>query len=164
MSENPCKREGCQVAQSGKCLEGFEPSSDCPYLVGADASGGGTAGAAGFVVLPSGEALTEVQASEVARQGVTKVVVLAGPHDSGKTTILTSLFDGFLEAPVGNFLFAGSQTLTGFERRCHDSREDSGRRDPHTVHTQVTDVTELLHLRLAPAAKPAHRVNLLLSD
>src|SRR5438128_1500416 len=132
-----CPRDGCQVASTEKCLEGFEPPNTCPYLstvasvVGEQASSENSA----FVDLPNGEALTESQANEVTRQGLTRVIIVAGPSGSGKTTILTSLFEAFLEAPFGNFLFAGSRTLVGFERRCHDARETSGRSFAHTVHT-----------------------------
>jgi energy-coupling factor transporter ATP-binding protein EcfA2 len=111
-----------------------------------------------------GEALNEVQAAAIARQGVTKVVILAGPSGSGKTTILTSLFEGFLQAPFGNFLFAGSQTLVGFERRCHDARIASERELPHTVHTPV-DSSAFLHLKLAmPSGSLIGPQNLLLAD
>src|SRR5438046_759504 len=136
MKNLSCAREGCQVASTSTCLEGFDPPTTCPYLASASPSGDETVATEtpAFVDLPSGEALTEAQASEVTRHGVTRVVVLAGPSGSGKTTVLTSLFEAFLEAPFGNFLFAGSRTLLGFERRCHDARVASGRTDPHTVH------------------------------
>lgn len=161
-----CTREGCQVASTSKCLEGFEPPSTCPYLSSADSStpDASSTEASAFVDLPRGEALTEAQASEVTRQGITRVIVLAGPSGSGKTTILTSLFEAFLEAPFGNFLFAGSRTLVGFERRCHDARITSGRQTPHTEHTQAGTV-DFLHLRLAsPCASLVGPQNLLLSD
>jgi energy-coupling factor transporter ATP-binding protein EcfA2 len=166
MSYGSCAREGCQIASTEKCVEGFDPPSTCPYVSTsasspADAT---SAGVAAFVDLPNGESLTEAQASEVTRQGITRVVVLAGPSGSGKTTILTSLFEAFLEAPFGNLLFAGSRTLVGFERRCHDARTASGRPVPHTVHTQV-EATDFLHLRLAsPSDSLLGPQNLLLSD
>jgi hypothetical protein len=117
-----------------------------------------------FVDLPSGEALNETQAAEVTRQGATRVVIIAGPSDSGKTTILTSLFESFLEAPFANYLFAGSRTLVGFERRCHDARPASQRSIAHTGHT-ATGVVEFLHLRLmAASGSVIGSQNLLLSD
>jgi hypothetical protein len=147
-----CTHEGCQVATTGKCLEGFDPPDTCPYLPTTTISSPDTAssGLPAFVDLPSGEALTETQASEVTRQSLTRVVVLAGPSASGKTTILTSLFESLLEAPFGSFLFAGSRTMVGFERRCHDARTTSGRQIPHTGKT-TTDTIDFLHLRLASA-------------
>jgi hypothetical protein len=166
MNDAKCSREGCQIASTGKCVEGFDPPSTCPYVSSLVPSSADTtsAGTVNFVDLPSGESLTETLASEVTRQEPTRVIVLAGPPGSGKTTILTSLFEAFLEAPFGNLLFAGSRTLVGFERRCHDARVASDRSVPHTVHTQV-EATEFLHLRLAsPSAGIFGPQNLLLSD
>jgi len=166
VSDIACTREGCQIASTGKCLEGFDPTSTCPYqqnstLAHTTADPTDTP----FVDLPTGEALTEVEASELTRQAITRVVVLAGPSGSGKTTILTSLFEAFFDAPFGNFRFAGSATLVGFERRCHDSRVVSGRNKPHTIHTKVSDTVDFLHLRLVPASHGVFRKqNLLLSD
>src|SRR4051794_26972191 len=106
-----CARDGCDVAATGKCLEGFEPPSTCPYLsVEPGPPGEATASeASAFVDLPTGEALTEAQSAEITRQGITRVVIIAGPTGSGKTTILTSLYESFLEAPFGNFFFGGSR-------------------------------------------------------
>src|SRR5882762_801645 len=163
---NSCSREGCQVASTAKCLEGFEPPTTCPYLSSTSVPSADMASpdSSAFVELPNGDALSELQACEVTRQGPTSVVLIAGPSGSGKTTILTSLFDAFLEAPFGNFLFAGSRTLVGFEKRCHDSRAASGRALPHTVVTRV-DATNFLHLRLKSASRSLLGAqNLLLSD
>ena len=167
MSDLLCTREGCEVATIGKCLEGFEPRTSCPYL--SDSASGSVesepAGPAAFVDLPSGEALDEIEAAQITRGGPTSVVLIAGPSGSGKTTILTCLFEAFLEAPFGNFLFAGSRTLVGFERRCHDARITSGRSMPHTPHTKVKDVVDFLHLQLARTSPNQFpRQNLLLSD
>ncbi len=92
-------------------------------------------------------------------------MIVAGPVGSGKTTILTSLFESFLEAPTGNYLFAGSKTLVGFERRCHDARKASGRLVAETGHTSRREGVRFLHLKLAAAEAdiPSPR-HLLLSD
>ena len=161
-----CPRDGCQVNVTGSCLEGFDPPRTCPYLsaTSSDRNSANPSESSAFVDLPSGEALTEQQAAEVTREAVTRVVIVAGPSGSGKTTILTSLFESFLEAPFGNFLFAGSRTLIGFERRCHDARTASGREEAHTGHTQA-DVVDFLHLKLLPAPGSVLGIqNLLLSD
>lgn len=147
-----CAQPGCQVAVSGKCLEGHVPSESCPHFGGeasADSNSISSADSIEFVDLPSGEALTSEQAAEVARDELTKVVVVAGPVDSGKTTILTSLFELFLEAPVSNFEFRGSRTLVGFERRCHDGRAQSGRSVAQTPHTSRREGVVFLHLGLS---------------
>jgi hypothetical protein len=161
-----CTREGCQITSTAKCLEGFDPPSTCPYLTSSEINEvvSGATKEGPFVELPTGEALTQTQASEITRQEVSHLVILAGPHGSGKTTILTALFEAFLEAPFANYLFAGSRTLVGFERRCHDARVASGRVQPHTVHTGL-EAIDFLHLRLAPASDSVLGIqSLILSD
>jgi double-GTPase-like protein len=168
MSDSNCTHEGCQVSSSGKCLEGFEPIDECPYLSRTAGQRTGeadsdTSGA--FVALPHGNALTENEAAEVTRRAPTQVVVLAGPVESGKTTILVSIFESLLDAPIGNFLFAGSQTLVAFERRAHDARITSTREFPTTAHTLPREGIVFLHLRLAATGgKEKIRRDLLLSD
>ena len=167
MSDPICMQEGCQSAATGKCLEGFDPVGTCPYLphTAATTSDDTASSQTAFVGLPSGEALSEIEASEVTGEAPTRVVILAGPADSGKTTVVTSLFESFLEAPFANFLFAGSNTLVGFERRCHEARVASGRCEPHTSHTPVSDTVEFLHLRVISAGvERGSPVNVLLAD
>jgi hypothetical protein len=164
MTQLSCTRPNCTVASGGPCLEGFDPAQTCPYLARSPASGSDEDQMAAFVDLPSGEALTEVEASSVTRQGITKVVIVAGPVLSGKTTILTSLYEAFLEAPFGNSLFAGSRTLVGFERRCHDGRS-SNRARRQTLRTPISKLVNFLHLRLVPMkGAESDAQNLLLSD
>jgi HrpA-like RNA helicase len=167
MSDFDCPQQGCPARTTGKCLEGFEPLEKCPYLAsGGDVQRGETiTSSPEFVDLPSGEALTQAQAAAVTRSGISKVVIVAGPYGSGKTTILTALFEAFLEAPFANFLFRGSKTLIGFERRCHLGREESTQPTPDTSHTSVREGVVFLHLDLALEERDAtdHK-NMLLSD
>jgi hypothetical protein len=121
-----------------------------------------TAGAA-TLELPEGDALTAESAARIVRARLTRVVVVAGSPGSGKTTLLTSLYESLQEAPVAGFLFAGSETLVGFERRCHEARQSSGRATPHTKRTPPAEGLRFLHLRLARS--DGTRVpDLLLSD
>src|SRR6188768_15789 len=113
----PCTREGCDIAQSGVCLEGFSSSEDCPHV--ADPAVSAESEAEDGIWLRGGEALELEEAANICRKGQTKVVLLAGPRESGKTTIITSLYESFQDAPFGGYSFAGSETLVGFERRCH---------------------------------------------
>ena len=168
MTKVACTQAGCQVSVSGRCLEGFEPLDVCPYV---SFGGHGEEVAAAertsdnFVGLPSGEALTETEASDVTSNDASKLVILAGPVGSGKTTILTALFEAFLEAPFGNYLFGGSRTLVGFEERCHDARVSSGRLVGTTRHTSAREGIRFLHLRLgANEMGEMIRKHLLLSD
>ena len=79
-----------------------------------------------LIDLPSGKELNEVAANTIAASRSVRVVVLAGPVDSGKTTLLTSLYELFQWGTVADQLFAGSTTLPAFEQRCHLARTVSG--------------------------------------
>jgi hypothetical protein len=166
MTERNCPQSECQLAASGKCLEGFEPPEKCPYLLSEDQHHTEQAAADEDTAdLPSGEALTAAQASDVARSGPTKVIIIAGPYGSGKTTILTSLFEAFQEAPFGNYTFRGSRTLVGFERRSHLGRKESGQEYADTPHTSAGEGVRFLHLSLAFRSQLGlDYANLLLSD
>lgn len=168
MTDSNCTQNGCQVFSSGKCLEGFDPIDECPYLSrdpSRQSSEDAPLTSSTFVTLPSGDALTENEAGGVTRAEPTQVVILAGPVDSGKTTILVSIFESFLDAPIGNLSFAGSRTLVGFERRCHEARIASGRESPATVHTLPRAGVVFLHLKIATTVGESMvRRNLLLSD
>jgi Double-GTPase 2 len=167
MTDVSCSQPGCPFGVSGRCLEGFNPPSTCPYQTQSDVQQDEVATyvAQDLVDLPSGEALTERQAAEVAREDFSKVIIIAGPFNSGKTTILTSLFEAFQEAPFGNFQFRGSRTLFGFERRCHLGRVESGNEEADTTHTSLREGIVFLHLALAAIEQGELRhANLLLSD
>lgn len=98
------------------------------------------------------------------RDEATSVIILAGAAKSGKTTVLTSIYESFLKAPYANFLFAGSKTLVAFERRCHSARVASRLQHPQTERTKPTDRIEFLHLRLVSRQEKSTVHNLLLSD
>jgi hypothetical protein len=100
----------------------------------------------------SGDALTGEEALDITRAAPVRVIVLAGPNDSGKTTLLASLYERFLYGPLSGFRFAGSRTLVGFEHRCHLSRRASGRETPDTKRTSHTATDLLLHLSVRPLA------------
>lgn len=93
------------------------------------------------------------------------VVIFAGPRDSGKTTLLVELWSKFLSGPVGDFAFAGSQTLLGFEQRAFLSRVRSMRSTADTERTTLApgEAASFLHLRLRRMTDGTVR-GLLLSD
>lgn len=114
------------------------------------------------VQLPHGSELTLSEAASLARELTTRVVALAGAVESGKTTILTCLYESFRKGPVAGHQFAGSRTLLAFEKRCHPARMDSGRANATTDRTRQVE-TRLLHLKvLADDGSPPR--HLLLTD
>jgi hypothetical protein len=173
-----CKLPECTVATTDKCFEGLE-LIDCPNYLGAETEVAATADAseseeavdtdeqpneAEMVDLPSGLDFTPVTASRITRARLTRVIVIAGDQDSGKTTLVSSLFDRFQEGPFAGYLFAGCHTLPGLERRCFPSRIASERMHPDTIRTPRGDGQSLLHLRLRVEDLSRPIQDLLLSD
>jgi hypothetical protein len=102
-----------------------------------------------YIELPKGKELNESAALDLARSRPVQWIVLAGPSDSGKTTLLTSLYELFQWRRVEGYAFAGSITLPAFEERCHPSRRDSGNPLPNTGRTPYEGPNPLyLHLRI----------------
>jgi Double-GTPase 2 len=100
-----------------------------------------------------GDALTHEQAGVLCQEQRTTVVVLAGGNRSGKTTLLTSIYDHFNQEPVAGWSFAGSDTLFGFERRCHGTRQESGLQSAHTERSSRIQ-PPWLHLDLSRQDHP----------
>ncbi len=112
---------------------------------------------------PTGEALTAEEALLVTRAAPTRVIVIAGPARSGKTTLVASLYERFHTGPLAGYLFAGSRTLVGFEKRCHLSRRASGRENPDTERTSHAATDVLLNLTVR-AEGGGPRLELLFTD
>jgi hypothetical protein len=105
-----------------------------------------------FIQLPKGKELSDVAALDLAKSRPVQWIILAGPTDSGKTTLLTSLYELFQWRRVAGYAFAGSRTLPGFEERCYLSRRDSGNIVPQTQRTPYKGPDpEYLHLRIRSA-------------
>src|SRR5436309_12137608 len=84
------------------------------------------------LLLRSGAALDADGVAAIGSARSFHLIVLAGEPGSGKTTLIASIYEQFLSGPLDEFTFAGSQTLVGFELRCHESRVDSGLSLPDT--------------------------------
>ena len=117
-----------------------------------------------IIVLHNGKHLTLSDASEIMASSEVRVVVVAGATNSGKTTMLTSLYEKFLEGPFSGFSFASCKTLAGYEERCHHSRISSERATPTTARTRYSDDVQLLHLEVKSLNSPNDRWNVLFTD
>jgi Double-GTPase 2 len=100
----------------------------------------------------SGAALGVKQVSRICRRAFTPIIFMAGETKSGKTTLLASLHDAFLFGPLGDFQFAGSETLYAFEERAFESRAKSKGIEPKTPRTRYESGQEYFHLRLREQA------------
>lgn len=176
-----CKQKGCSVATTGACMEGVRPVHNCPNTISSTVvvttvvakapaapvrAKTATKPKIEFVspvALPSGEELSVEQAAELRRTVGGVVVALAGDEDVGKTTLIASLYDRFLDSPFAGFRFAGSETLVGFEKRLHLARMASGASKQDTDRTSRNSPVHFLHLCLN-RLQPSERQNLILAD
>jgi hypothetical protein len=111
----------------------------------------------------SGAALDITKVSRVCRRTFTPIVFMAGESKSGKTTLIASLHDAFLFGPLGEFLFAGSETLYAFEERAFESRAKAKGIEPKTPRTRYESGQEYFHLRLQDR-KTARYFDILFAD
>lgn len=155
-TQRNCNLSGCSFAEDGICLEGYADPADCPNIEengvdtessGAEAESSVDGVERGEVAIHSGDALSITECSPVLRRDRTSVVLVAGPNDSGKTTLAAALYEHFLHADRGPCAFAGSDTLYGFEQRCFLARVRSGRAHPDTRRTPIDAEDVGLHLR-----------------
>lgn len=110
-----------------------------------------------------GEALGPVAAERIAACSRATVVVLLGDANSGKTTLLASVYERFGLGRLAGHWFLGSKTLHGFELRCHRSRYGDGPGGESGGHT-AGDAPPWLHLRTARQEEPRKIFELLLGD
>jgi hypothetical protein len=165
MADNvQCDNPDCKVAQDGRCIEGQDLSACTHYgkallIVERPASTAPSKSHQG-VRLPSADALTRDEAQTLLRGQPCNVIALVGPFDSGKTSLIASVYDLFQHGPVGEYAFAGSSTLRSFELACHDTRRASKRKKPKMERTSTGDAT-YFHLDLLAAGCQDKRAALL---
>ncbi|MCK4585838.1 MAG: hypothetical protein KAU29_00745, partial [Gammaproteobacteria bacterium] len=116
-----CNKPGCEVATSGVCAEGHEPLEACPSYghelaeILADDSDGidekvenKTVGQSSS--LSTGEALDIERMDEFLRWRPASCISIIGDRDSGKTTLICSVYNQFLSGYFAEHIFAGSWT------------------------------------------------------
>lgn len=152
-----CRNEDCNFAVDGKCVEGY-PLDECPHLTRMsveDIEAVDEPEAARVelkvMALDLGEALNRSQASSLQASRLSRTVGIIGPNDAGKTSLLASVYDLLQEGPVADVGFAGSSTLIGFEKVCHDARVTSRRGAPHMERTSQGADATFFHLDLCSA-------------
>ena len=91
-------------------------------------------------------------------------IAVVGDLSSGKSTLLSSIYDQYLRGGYAGLSFVGSLSVVAFEQLVHYSREASGGVVPDTKRTSITDGLSYYHLALTPTGNPLKRVDLMLSD
>jgi hypothetical protein len=119
---------------------------------------------ADIINLPRGKELTEIDAVALSSSRPVEWIVLAGAVDSGKTTLLTSLYELFQLGRVAGHSFAGSLSLPAFEERCHLARRPSQNKVPQTQRTPYESVPRYLHLRVGAETEPWKHTDFLFTD
>ncbi len=94
----------------------------------------------------SNEVISGQEVDEILRSSLTRLIVIAGSPNSGKTTLIASLFDAFNQSPFADFLFARSDTMGGFERRSFTARLTSERTLPTTERTIPEETIRFLQI------------------
>jgi hypothetical protein len=103
---------------------------------------------AGFLNLPHGQALRLAETYSITASEDSKMIVLIGPFDSGKTTIETTIYQLFQRKPFCGLYFAGSNSLFGYEERSFYTRLTSKKEMATTPRTSRFDDKIFLHLKL----------------
>ena len=159
----------CEVSKDGRCLEGLA-LTECPHFFWTkDPIETESVEKQPTIVVPqvhllSGEEWRIDNLKIVMSQYSTKKIFIIGDSDSGKTTLLIRLFSAFQHAPFKDYIFAGSTTLLGFERRIHLSKVESDVEDEKTEKTNSKEFS-FLHLALKVKDNLQGTANhLLLSD
>lgn len=154
MQNYSCTIEGCKVAETGKCLEGYK-LDECPHLQlagdsppPADDDVEQDAPRITTMTLHAGDTLNVEQAAQVQRRHRSRTVAFVGPNDAGKTSLIASIYDLFQEVALEDYKFAGSSSLFAFERTCHETRAASKLDEAATEHTTLDGQTHFYHLDL----------------
>lgn len=153
-----CLEPGCAAGQGGSCIENLD-TGDCPHFIIGEPSADNEVEVAratdpeeAYEVVPTrvsiGFTVGEADAFLRERGGPIRTIAIVGDPDSGKTTLIASLYE-LLRAGRLSCGFAGSETVRGFEHRCHLSRTASGRRTGVTQRTRLLERLSFLHLRIA---------------
>lgn len=143
--ETNCANRECRVAETGKCVEGFELSA-CPHygrepdLDNEVADELGSEDDRAGLRLPGADTLTLTEASRIMRARDARVIAILGPKGAGKTSLIASVYDLFQEGAVSGTEYARSETLHAFELACHYARAASRRSEPDMERTPLGEV------------------------
>lgn len=116
-----------------------------------------------YIDMPSGEALSLRDTYTVMAKEKTRLVIVIGPSESGKTTLETALYQMFQNGQLENYFFAGSKTLQGYEERAFRTRINSGRSKPDMPRTSTGIQEQFLHIKVYNAEEEIY-YNLLFAD
>lgn len=151
-----CSNAECNFEVDGRCLEGLA-LDECPHVSVLDIETIEEVEETGVrregvetLPLSLGEALTRGEASSLQRQRASCAIGIVAPNEAGKTSLIASVYDLLQGGAMGGIGFAGSSTLIGFEKVCHNARTSSRREMPHMERTSAGADATFFHLDLLP--------------
>ena len=112
---------------------------------------------------PAG-ALRSKAINDITLANPSRLIIIAGQADSGKTTLVTSFYLRFRGGPFAGYSFAGGRTLHALEERSHESLTMSGMSSPETKRTIQSEENRFLHLRVYREGKSKTFQDILFSD
>lgn len=185
IASSKCRNPACRIALGEPCVDGRDPVESCPhYQLDADIDeldddstddeesdqeddtelDESPRNATPKVDLPSGDPLNLAGVVQFLRWRPAKFITIVGERGSGKTTLISALYEQFLDGPFADCYFAGSRTLMAFEKRSHYARAASGQPLPDTIRTSRQQGLEFFHLAVSEPASQFRRHDLMLSD
>lgn len=148
-----CKQEHCKVHQDGLCMEQLAVEECQNFYLESENSGEETKDLAQAlkknpsIKLYTGEEMSANETDQITHKYSTKMIAIVGESNCGKTTLLAEIYNTLQKGSCQDLLFAGSQTLIGFEKRSHLSKIESNAEDADTLKTNSRDFS-FLHLAL----------------
>lgn len=115
-----------------------------------------------YVYVYRGTALNKEELFQLSAREDIRQVLVAGPHSSGKTTLIVMIYHLFLEGYNCELLFNGSLTMEGFKSRSEKTHLTSGEARPATERTPRSEQNRYLHLALLDSS--GRKNNLILTD
>ena len=101
-----------------------------------------------YVNTYSGQAMNQQELFQLSAHEDLELVLVAGPFESGKTTLETMLYYVFLEGRNKKLNFGGSYTIPGFKKRTEKILYSSGEPEAVMGRTLLQDTDCFLHLRV----------------
>ena len=114
-----------------------------------------------YIYTYSGDALDYDEVYKYTTKNDAKIVIVAGEHASGKTTLEVMMYRMFLEGKNNLLQFAGSVTMKGFQERSIYLLKKSGKEE---ADVERTSATQRKFLNLSVCNKNKNRVDLLFTD
>lgn len=155
-----CSVPGCNGPRSGVCINGLS-FNECPDVIpcGDEAQAEDdpaiveiAPASRGMIYTGGVSSLDAATCDALLRaRGGTVVGVVAGP-EVGKTTMIATMYELIHRGRIPAFRFAGSETLRGYEERCHLSRMASNGTCSDTPRTPTSAKLSFTHLRLSTSS------------